>query len=121
MKGPKPRDLRERFESKMLKTEACWLWQGPINRKGYGTFQIKTPLGNWQPEYAHRVAYGLYKGPIPFGLSIDHLCSNRSCVNPEHLEAVTQQVNLLRGKTLQARNLAKTHCPKGHPYDEANT
>lgn len=71
---------------------------------------------------AHRVAYALLVGPIPEGMVIDHLCSNRSCVNPEHLEPVTQDENVRRsGTPMATRQLAKTHCTRGHPYDEANT
>jgi hypothetical protein len=71
--------------------------------------------------YAHRVAYVLSVGPIPKGLTIDHLCRNRGCVNPTHLEAVTQRENTLRSPiALAALNAAKTHCPKGHPYSGAN-
>ena len=67
--------------------------------------------------YAHRLSYEIYKGPIPEGFTIDHLCRVRNCVNPEHLEAVCQRTNVLRGEGASARNAAKTHCPKGHPYD----
>jgi hypothetical protein len=94
----------------------CWLWIGGKTRGGYGKFQLcsKTCL-------AHRVAYELFIGPIDCGLQIDHLCRNRGCVNPEHLEPVTCRENLLRGNTLQAENSAKTHCPKGHAYSPENT
>jgi hypothetical protein len=60
-------------------------------------------------------------GPIPRGLVIDHLCRNTICVNPDHMQVVTVRENTLRGNTFQARNLRKTHCPQGHPYDQANT
>ena len=69
----------------------------------------------------HRAIYEKFVGPIPDGLTIDHLCRNRLCVNPAHLEPVTLAANVLRGESLPAKNARKTHCPKGHPYDETNT
>jgi hypothetical protein len=71
--------------------------------------------------YVHRLAYEVFVGPIPDGLQIDHLCRQRACCNPDHLEAVTCRVNLLRGDTITAREAATTHCPQGHEYTEANT
>jgi hypothetical protein len=70
--------------------------------------------------YAHRFAYSVLVGPIPDGLQIDHLCRNEMCVNPEHLEPVTQRINMLRGTGPQAVNAQKTHCPKGHPLSGNN-
>ena len=107
----------ERFFSRIDKIPSgCWVWTGSIMQCGYGRMKVdnKTVL-------AHRLAYELMVGPIPEGLEIDHLCRNRACVNPEHLEPVTGQVNTLRGETIAASNAAKTHCPKGHPYNESNT
>lgn len=91
----------------------CWLWQGCVTTaNGYGRF------GPWKGKvhWAHRVAYELAKGPIPKGLTIDHLCRTRRCVNPAHLEAVTASVNVRRGGCSLL-----THCKHGHPFDEANT
>lgn len=105
-----------RFWSSIEQTETCWLWKAYRDRDGYGVLTCR-------PKYmrAHRFAYELLIGPIPEGLQLDHLCRIRHCVNPKHLEPVTSRVNSLRGRTLQAINAAKTHCPQGHPYDAENT
>lgn len=94
----------------------CWLWTSCIDPCGYGTFTERGKnIG------AHRWSYQHHVGPIPAGLELDHLCFVRHCVNPAHLEPVTHHENTLRGKGLGAINIAKTHCPHGHPYNEANT
>jgi hypothetical protein len=104
--------LRERILAKVVIDEnGCWIWQGHIGPKGYG--QVRG-LGGTRP--AHQSAYEQWKGPLPKGTEPDHLCKVRSCVNPDHLEAVSHHENLHRGDTLTARNAAKTHCPQRHPY-----
>lgn len=123
----RPRHLPTRFWAKVDKNGPipvhrpdlgpCWVWTGRAESNGYGRF-TKT---HGHPVGAHRMAYELAVGPIPSELTIDHLCRNHICVNPEHLEAVTQQVNTLRGETSAAANTRKTHCPQGHPYDLLNT
>lgn len=93
----------------------CWLWTASIKPQGYGEF--------WAGEdhvYAHRFAYVLLVGPIPAGLQIDHLCRVRRCVNPAHLQPVTQRENVLRGEGFSAANAAKAECPSGHPYAGGN-
>jgi hypothetical protein len=93
----------------------CWNWSGSL-RKGYGRIRI----GDRRPP-SHIAVYELLVGPIPEGLQIDHLCRNRACCNPAHLEPVTQRTNVLRGEAPTAVNAHKTHCVNGHEYDLINT
>ncbi len=102
---------RERIERRYhVNSEGCWIWTGGTKAAGYGafTFDHKT----WQ---AHRFVYGVLVGHIPEGLELDHLCRNRICVNPAHLEPVTRKENVRRANAL------KTHCKYGHEFNEANT
>ncbi len=116
----KPRDPQERFWEKVNKTEGCWLWTGCCDKRdGYGIFRVKDGKRR-----AHIFAYETLVGPIHEGKELDHLCHNPSCVNPAHLEPVTHRVNCQRGiagSVNRNRQKAKTHCPKGHPYDLFNT
>jgi len=113
--------LEERFWGHVHKTDTCWLWTGHIVL-GYGRLLIGSRTDKSRRAIpAHRFAYELLIGPIPEGAELDHLCRNRCCVNPSHLEPVTRKENILRGNGITAQNARKTHCPKGHPYDEANT
>jgi len=100
----------------MMDDRGCWEWTGYRNPKGYGVFRSSVESGG-SLNLAHRYAYALYKGAIPPGLTLDHLCRNRSCVKPGHLEPVTQHENILRGNSPPAVCAKKTQCPKGHPYD----
>ena len=93
----------------------CWLWQGYVVRNGYG--QVRMGKSN---RYVHRVVYELLKGPIPDGLTLDHLCRIRRCANPEHLEPVTGKENCLRGESFSAANHRKTHCSRNHPLSGDN-
>lgn len=105
------------FWGRVEKTDTCWLWTGAIQKPGYGRYSFEGRL--W---LAHRWAYETFVGPIPEGLTIDHLCGVKNCVRPDHLEAVTSRENTLRSpNTMASRHAAKTHCPRNHPYDEANT
>jgi hypothetical protein len=102
----------QRFASKIhIETSGCWRWLGRISTRGYGRFGMS--------EYAHRFSYTLFVGPVPDGLVLDHLCRNRWCVNPEHLEAVTSRENIERGN--KAGRPPKTHCIRGHAFTPENT
>ncbi len=109
-------DHLRRFWDKVRKTESCWLWTATLDQ-GYGRFSVAPGRSARAP----RVAYELFVGPIPADRQIDHLCRNRACVNPAHLELVTSRTNTLRGEGRTARNARKTHCPKGHAYAPENT
>ena len=89
-----------RFWSKVKKSRGCWLWQGAINTNGYGNFHNKG-----RTVKAHRFAYEICVGEIPKGLTIDHLCRVRHCVNPSHLEPVTMRENFLRGDRPKLKKL----------------
>lgn len=92
--------------------DPCWEWKGCLRPDGYGAARN---------ELAHRLVYRAVVGPIPDDMVLDHLCRNRLCVNPNHLEPVSNGENVLRGEGISARNALKTHCPEGHPYSESNT
>lgn len=105
-----------RSDARQWSDTPCWEWEGRVAAVGYG--RVKAD-GEWQ--YAHRVSYEVFIGPIPEGLVIDHLCRNTTCVNPLHLEPVEQGENVLRGNSPNAINARKTHCVRGHPFDKKNT
>ncbi len=115
---------QERFMAKIEidSQSGCWNWMGFVDSKGYGHYRIDNKPGS-----AHRAALTIFKG-VSFRCTnrklaqVDHLCRNRSCVNPDHLKIVTAQQNLLRSEiTIAGINARKTHCPKGHEYSEENT
>lgn len=104
--------LPQRFLDRFVVSDAgCWEWRGQLHR-GYGYFRH-----GGSNRRAHRVAYELLVGEVPVGLVLDHLCCNTRCVNPKHLEPVTQHENVLRALPAAAR----THCPNGHEFTPENT
>lgn len=123
--GGKARPGIDRLLEKIVVDAAgCWLFQGQQSKDGYAKIQIGG-YGFDGPRsrnaMAHRVTYEHYKGPIPDGLQIDHLCRVRHCVNPDHLEAVTQYVNTMRGFGVGAVFSRRSHCKNGHEFSEDNT
>lgn len=105
---------RARFEAKFEKSEGCWIWRAGISVYGYGWFR---PHGLMECCNAHRVAFELYVGPIPKGKELDHLCRNRACVNPAHLEPVARIENIRRGFSSRFGN----KCGRGHKRTAQNT
>lgn len=107
-----PRATRE----KLAWSGECLVWTGCCTANGYGKLKRNKKSGT-----VHRWVYLTFVGPVPAGLQLDHLCRNRRCCRPEHLEPVTAKVNNLRGHSVAAKNSRKTHCTRGHVFDESNT
>lgn len=104
------------YANVVMGPEQCHVWVGNNRGNGYGRIRFDGRVVS-----PHRWIYEHYKGPIPTGLQIDHLCRNTLCVNPKHLEAVTQRENLLRGTNQVALQAQQTHCKHGHEFTPENT
>lgn len=105
-------DPAPRVMKRVKVVDGCWVFTGPLMSCGYGRTSAGSHL-----LLTHRVMYEAHRGQIPAGLQLDHLCRNRACCNPDHLEPVTCKVNVHRGIGPAAQNIKKTHCPNGHEYD----
>lgn len=97
----------------------CWIWTGCRHASGYGMLNVGGRKGRLVR--AHRYSYELLVGPIPDGLQLDHLCRVPACVNPDHLEPVTNRENTMRGSNFTAEKARQTHCIRGHEFDAENT
>ena len=111
--------FEERFMSHVIPepNSGCWLWEAQVSKEGYGRFHTAEGKQGW----SHRISYELFKGAIPEGLHLDHICRNRICCNPEHLEPVTPTENCFRGESHIPKNKIKTHCKNGHEFNDKNT
>ncbi len=108
--------LTQYFGDRVAVGDGCWSWLAAHDDEGYSLAHFRE-----RRTRGHRIAYELFVGPIPDGLTIDHLCRNKGCVRPSHLEPATIKENSWRGGCISAVNASKTHCKYGHEFDDANT
>lgn len=122
MKTDRLEELTDRFFDRVVEINTeCWLWNGRHDKDGYALWDLINFFGRRETRTA-RISFALYYGyPVPDEMQVDHLCRNRGCVNPEHLESVTNRENTLRGSGVAAINAAKTCCKRGHEFNESNT
>ncbi len=110
-------DFKTHFMASVNKTRSCWMWTRCKGPNGYGQFYYKGSTYG-----AHRASLIANGVSIPKGMCVDHVCRNRMCVNPRHLRVVTYQQNAVENsQSISAFHAAKTHCLRGHPFDERNT
>lgn len=114
------KNVHEKFFVKVKKTKNCWLWKARIGVKGYGYFGHKID-GKDKCVLAHRFSFELLKEKIPKDMTLHHLCEVKRCVNPDHLVIMTNKDNILLGNCISAINARKTHCIRGHEFNEINT
>ena len=107
--------LEEKIWTRIVTVDDCWEWTGDTDVRGYGRV-----MAGGKRILAHRAAYELFVGPVPKGTELDHLCRNRRCVKPDHLEAVPHRLNVLRGVGPVAEHAKQTHCLRGHPLSGDN-
>lgn len=119
MTGRPPTPEPVRFWAKVVVGD-CWEWTASRTDDGYGQFSVQRPRGRTQLK-AHRWAWEHLVGPIRPGLTLDHLCRNRGCVNPDHLQPASVRLNTMRGFGPSARNAKKQRCSRGHLFDGSNT
>jgi hypothetical protein len=108
------KDLLYKILNRLVKADDCWVYP-PNETTGYSRI-----MHDRHRQMTHRAVYEILVGTIPEGLQLDHLCRNRACINPDHLEPVTKQENLARGNGVMAKNARKTHCKNGHEFTEQN-
>ena len=109
-------DAREKIRLAIGEPDTCWPWPKYLKPNGYGFLRV---VG--KNKYVHRLSYEMFVGPIPEGMTIDHLCKMRHCINPAHMEVVTRGENSLRGESPFSQNARKTHCKHGHEFTAENT